>query len=78
MQKLTLHITGMTCGHCLQAVHSALASLPGVRLESLRIGRAEVSYDEQVSDPAAIEKMIADAGYAAISAPSVAGAEGPA
>ena len=53
MRKLTLHITGMTCGHCLQAVNDALASKPGVRLESLRIGRAVVSYDEQTTDPAA-------------------------
>jgi copper chaperone CopZ len=78
MLKLTLHITGMTCGHCLQAVNDALASKPGVRLESLRIGRAVVSYDEQTTDPAAIEGVIADAGYTAISAPSVGGAEEPA
>ena len=47
MRQLTLHITGMTCGHCLHAVQSALAAKPGVRLESLRMGRAAVSYDEQ-------------------------------
>ena len=75
MRKLTLHITGMSCGHCLHAVNDALTSKPGVQLESLRMGRAVVSYDEQTTDPAAIESVIADAGYAAISAPSVGGAE---
>jgi copper chaperone len=70
MQKLTLHITGMTCGHCLHAVNSALTSTPGVRLESLRIGRAAVSYDEQTTDPAAIERVIADAVYTATAAPA--------
>ncbi|HET6837042.1 MAG TPA: cation transporter [Gemmatimonadales bacterium] len=68
MTPLTLHITGMSCGHCLHAVNDALVSLPGVHLESLRMGRAEVRYDEQVTSPAAIEAAIADAGYHASSA----------
>jgi copper chaperone len=76
MRRITLYITGMTCGHCLQAVNDALASKPGVRLESLRMGEAVVSYDEQSTDPAAIESLIADAGYAATATPSdVDGAE---
>ena len=65
MRKLTLHITGMTCGHCLHAVHQALVSHAGVRLESLRIGRAELLFDEQVTTPAAIEAAVAEAGYTA-------------
>ncbi len=73
MQKLTLHITGMTCGHCLRAVNNALASTPGVRLESLRMGRAIISYDERSTDPAAIERVIADAGYTATAAPGDGG-----
>jgi copper chaperone len=70
MRALTLHISGMTCGHCLNAVNSALASTPGVRLESLRMGPAAVSYDEQTTDPAAIERVIADAGYTATAVPA--------
>jgi copper chaperone CopZ len=73
VRQIILHITGMTCGHCLHAVNSALASAPGVRLESLRMGRAAVSYDEQATDPAAIERMIADAGYTATAAPADGG-----
>jgi copper chaperone len=65
MQRITLQITGMSCGHCLHAVNEALSSKPGVRLESLRMGRAVVSYDEQATNSAAIESLIADAGYAA-------------
>ena len=30
MKPLVLHITGMSCGHCLNAVSSALGQLPGV------------------------------------------------
>lgn len=73
MQTITLHITGMTCGHCMHAVTQALSSTPGVRLDSLRMGRAVVSYDEQATDPAAIERLVADAGYTAIAAPSEEG-----
>lgn len=69
MRQITLHITGMSCAHCLHAVNEALASKPGVQLESLRMGRAVVSYDEQITNPATIERLIADAGYTATAAP---------
>jgi len=69
MRQLTLHITGMTCGHCLHAVNEALIAHRGVRLESLRMGRAEVRYDEDITSPAAIEAAVTDAGYTATAAP---------
>jgi len=70
MRKLTLHIDGMTCGHCLNAVNQALIAAPGVRLESLRIGRAELMYDDAVTSPAAIEAAVGEAGYTATSSES--------
>lgn len=75
MREVTLHITGMSCGHCLQAVNQALVSHPGVRVESLRLGRVVVRYDEQVTDPGAIEAAVAGAGYSATSAPVENGGE---
>jgi copper chaperone len=66
MRQLTLHITGMTCGHCMHAVNQALVTHPGVRLDSLRMGRAELRYDEEVTTPSAIEAAVAEAGYSAI------------
>ncbi|HEX7336408.1 MAG TPA: cation transporter [Gemmatimonadales bacterium] len=68
MQKLTLHITGMSCGHCLNAVSQALHALPGVKVESVQMGRAVVSYDERAVKPDAIERAVSDAGYAATAA----------
>ena len=70
MRHLTLHITGMSCGHCLHAVNEALVAHPGVHLESLRMGRAEIEYDEELTTPADIEAAIADAGYDATSSGS--------
>jgi copper chaperone len=67
MRHATLHIEGMSCGHCLNAVNRALGSLPGVRIEQLRIGRADVSYDESVTDPSQLEAAVSEAGYRATS-----------
>jgi len=68
MTSLTLHIEGMSCGHCLNAVNRALTTLPGVELAALRIGRAELRYDERTIDPAKIEAAVAGAGYRATAA----------
>ena len=65
MQPLVLHISGMSCGHCLHAVSSALSQLPGVTLRSVRIGRAEVDYDPGTISPEQISSAVAEAGYAA-------------
>jgi copper chaperone CopZ len=68
MRSLTLHIEGMSCGHCLNAVNQALSQLPGVRLEALRMGRADLEYDEAAIEPARIEAAVAEAGYRATAA----------
>jgi copper chaperone CopZ len=69
MHRVTVDIAGMSCGHCMQAVNDALVSQPGIQLESLRMGRAVVSYDDQVTSPATIERLITEAGYSATVAP---------
>jgi copper chaperone CopZ len=65
MRQATLHIEGMSCGHCLNAVNRALSGLPGVRLDAIQIGRADVSYDEVTTGPSQLEAAIAEAGYRA-------------
>jgi len=65
MRHLTLHITGMSCGHCLHAVNEALIAHPGTQLESLRMGRADLRYDESVTTPADIEAAVEQVGYSA-------------
>lgn len=62
MQKLVLHIEGMSCGHCLNAVNQALSGVPGVQIENVRIGRAEVVVpDASVSDT--LVEAVESAGY---------------
>jgi copper chaperone len=65
MRDLTLFIEGMSCGHCLHAVNTALASVPGVEIGSVRIGRADVRYDESVVGPGRIVDAVSGAGYRA-------------
>jgi copper chaperone len=65
MKTATLQIDGMSCGHCLNAVNRALATLPGVAPEWVQIGRASVRYDESVITPDAIRDAVAAAGYRA-------------
>jgi copper chaperone len=65
MRDLTLFIEGMSCGHCLHAVNKALASIPGVEIGSVRIGRADLQYDESVITPGFIAEAVSGAGYRA-------------
>jgi copper chaperone CopZ len=63
MEKLVLHIEGMSCGHCLNAVNQALAGVPGARIGSVRIGRAEVEVADMTQGDALVT-AVEEAGYA--------------
>ena len=65
MARIVLHIEGMSCGHCLNAVSQALGRAPGVTVESVRMGRAEVVYDDRITSPSAVAAAVAEAGYRA-------------
>lgn len=54
----TLHIEGMTCGHCQKSVQHTLAELPGVTAceVSLEKGEAKVEYNVEHCSK---EKMLA-------------------
>ena len=65
MKNLVLQIEDMSCGHCLNAVNQALGKLAGVRPVSVRIGRADLEYEESVITPTAIVEAVGAAGYRA-------------
>jgi copper chaperone len=65
MQRAILDIQGMSCGHCLNAVNRALSALPGVEIDSVAIGRADIRFDETVTSPAQLEAAVGSAGYPA-------------
>jgi copper chaperone len=65
MTRANLEIQGMSCDHCIRAVNHALAALPGVAVESVRLGRADVRYDETKITPDLLTAAVTDAGYSA-------------
>ncbi len=63
MQRISIPIAGMSCGGCVSNVRNALARLPGVQVEQVKVGSAIVAYDPAVTSPDAIRAAIAGAGY---------------
>jgi len=63
MKDITLTISGMSCGHCLNAVSKAISAVPDIEVRSVQIGRAAVRVPE--SDPTAsqVRAAIERAGY---------------
>lgn len=65
MNTLKLTIDGMSCGHCLNRVQKALGAIPGVKIESVQIGRATIEYDPTQSAPQSIADAVSATGYKA-------------
>lgn len=65
MEQATIGIEGMSCGHCVASVKSALGRLDGVEVQEVKVGSATVAYDPQAVTPERITQAIADEGYAA-------------
>ncbi|MBD3689617.1 cation transporter [Nanchangia anserum] len=70
-RTLTVSMTGLTCGHCVQHVSDALSRLPGVKKVSVDlvkdgVSTAKVSARGAVDD-AAITAAVTEAGYAVTS-----------
>ncbi len=68
MERLALKIEGMSCGHCVANVTTALKAVDGVRVETVGIGSASLAYDPATTNPGAITSAVAKAGYPAAAA----------
>lgn len=61
--KKTIHIEGMSCGHCSARVEKALNALEGVSAKvDLESKTAAVELSGDISDEV-LEKAVIDAGY---------------
>lgn len=65
MEKLTLAIDGMSCGHCVARVKQTLSAAPGVHVNHVSIGSAAVTYDPDATSPEKIASAVRAAGYPA-------------
>jgi copper ion binding protein len=64
MSTTTYQVTGMTCGHCVQAVTSEVSAIDGVTdvQVDLESGRATVTSDQPL-DAEAVAGAVDEAGY---------------
>ncbi|MEM9998024.1 MAG: cation transporter [Bacteroidota bacterium] len=60
----TLHITGMSCAHCIRAVEDALTSHDGVEVESVELGSATIHYDPAKTNLTELAALIEEEGFA--------------
>ena len=65
MERIVLHIEGMSCEHCVKAVTKAVGALPGIEDVSvdLKAKTATVDYNSAQSTPETIKAQIEDQGY---------------
>ncbi|MBT2699277.1 copper chaperone CopZ [Neobacillus sp. C211] len=65
MEKTTLQVTGMTCGHCEKAVKTALLNLEGVTEVnvSLKDGKVMVGHDLSKASVGKLKEAVEDQGY---------------
>jgi copper chaperone CopZ len=58
----TVSVSGMTCAHCVRAVFTSLAGVPGIERAEVTIGRAVIEHNGTVTAEQ-IRDAVAVAGY---------------
>lgn len=66
MRKL-LKIEGMSCGHCVMHVQSALEDVPGVKSAKVDLLERSAMVEGENLDDQALRAAVADAGYKVVS-----------
>jgi copper chaperone len=65
MEKKTLKVEGMTCGHCKSTVTNALTELEGVKNVTVHLetGTVDVEVDESKVSESEMREAIEEQGY---------------
>ncbi|MED3549766.1 copper chaperone CopZ [Cytobacillus praedii] len=65
MEKATLNVTGMSCGHCVKAIEGSVGELAGVSKVSVHLenGTVDVEYSSTEVSLDKIKETIDDQGY---------------
>lgn len=63
MEKVTLQVEGMSCGHCVKSVEGAVREAGGEAKVSLETKTVEVDYDPGKVSLEAIKEAIEEQGY---------------
>jgi copper chaperone/Cu+-exporting ATPase len=62
---LKLSIEGMHCGACVRRVTNALQTVPGVQLNSVEVGSAQLQFNPQEATPEQIAAAVNGIGFTA-------------
>ena len=68
MDRVTMTIEGMSCGHCVMAVRKALQAIDGVEVEEVKVGSATVAFDPAATSAEKLTEAVQDEGYEVVSA----------
>ncbi|USK61662.1 copper chaperone CopZ [Peribacillus asahii] len=65
MEKVTLLVSGMSCGHCVNAVEGAVGKLNGVSNVNVQLseGKVDIEFDSSMVSLETIKETIDDQGY---------------
>jgi copper chaperone CopZ len=65
MTTTQLSIEGMSCGHCVKAVRSALEGVDGAKVDEVEIGSATVRHDALRVPADRLAAVVTEEGYPA-------------
>ena len=65
MNTLSFNIDGMGCGSCVQKVRTALGSIRGVTVGSVKVGSATVTLDDSTASARNVADALARIGFTA-------------
>ncbi|WP_170007464.1 copper chaperone CopZ [Bacillus fonticola] len=65
MENVTLHVEGMSCGHCVKSIEGSVGELTGVQnvAVDLENGKVSVQFDSASVSLNKIKETIDDQGY---------------
>ncbi len=65
MEKVTLSVSGMSCGHCVNAIEGNVGKLDGVAKVKVHLseGKVDVEFNENVVSLDVIKETIDEQGY---------------
>jgi copper ion binding protein len=64
MEQSVYSVSGMTCSHCVNAVRSEIARLPGVREVTVDLDGGKVTVQADAQPPlASVRAAVEEAGY---------------
>lgn len=65
MENVTLNVSGMSCGHCVNSIEGSVGKLDGVKEVNVHLesGKVDVVFDQEKLTLSKIKETIDDQGY---------------